>query len=96
MTLQAHAGLHEVVKVRIELRRATRDIYNGDLRAFEEAKNGLDGLALHHLFASWPCFHMTVKAGLVAISAHVDLEHVDCTLAEAVSYFLDPLSKGAH
>src|SRR3990172_3796002 len=96
MTLQAYAGLHEIIEVGVQLWGPTRDIHGGDLPPLEETEGGFNRLAPHHLLPSRPSLHMTVDAGLVAILAHVDLKHIDLTLAKAVSRLSDSSCEGLH
>src|SRR5207248_2468833 len=71
---------NQFAEVRIQLRRAARDVEHAHARGLEVAQHGVHGLQVHLLGARGAGVDVAVHAGLVALVAEVDLERLE-TLA---------------
>ena len=75
---QFSAFLHKPAKVRVQLRRAARDVHRRDIAAGEDVKAALEILTAHVLLlAVGAGIHVAVGTGLVAKFARIDLKNLD-------------------
>ena len=71
------AGRDDAGEIRMQLRRAAGDVERGDGTLDEHPEARVDDVRRHRLGTVRPRVDMTVPAGLIALLADVDLEHVD-------------------
>jgi hypothetical protein len=78
---RARAG-YEMAEVRIQLRRATGDVDDRQVRNSQEREHLVGDLPRHHLCACRTRVHVAVHAALVALVSEVDLEGVEAPAAD--------------
>jgi hypothetical protein len=74
---ERNRGFDQILKMIIQLGSAAGYIQRRDVRDLEKAQYRIDRFPAHHLRTSRSRFDMTVNASLVAVFAHIHLEHVD-------------------